>query len=531
MADIELKVYEDDGTTLVGTLSEDFDRSWRDVLNDVGSGQVSLPVGSADLAMLTPRRIVRCRLGGVDRFAWVVGGVVDATPVDQGEEMRELVRKVGLGVVSLCSKIKVYPEVGLGVATSALNRYFNFASFDYDHTAWVAATEIKQQSGASAPYLLADGVTPGPEEWPDGTAHWIWSSAATAGTPPMAVGSSYFRKIFTLASEKTVAILISADDGYRLFLDGDLVAEETTAYMWGETRRYDVFLGAGDHLIAIEGINITRASAASNVAAVICSVVETNSDGSIPDTPTVVTNTDSTWKALDYPAEAPTMTPGQIIDLIIHEAHVSGRMTHLNLDCTATLDSNGDAWADSVDIAVPLGETSLLNVLKLMVDQGVIDFRMTPDLVLEVFNAGAMGGASGVTLDRGTNLLDWRVTGEDAIFDDLLIRYGTGEWTEVGPGGDWVEYIELPSAPSLGAAIRQGNAILAKWGVDRRIGYGGVVPTIVEAYADLAPGDTCTAPDEQRDAVADAVVLSVTIADDSDRVGLHTFNVEVEEAF
>jgi hypothetical protein len=530
VADIELRVYDPTGVTLIGTLTQDFDRSWEDVLNDVGSGQVSLLVGSSDLAMLTPRRIVVCRLNGVDRFAWVVGGVVDASPVHPGEEAREVVRKTGLGVASLFSKVKVYPEVALGVATNATYRYFNFASFDYDHTSWVAATEIKLQSDVGLIYMLADGVTPGPSNWPDPDAYWIWSSAATGGTPPMAVGSSYFRKIFTLADETSVAVLITADDGYRLFLDGDLLAEETTAYMWGETRRHDVTLGAGDHIIAIEGINANRASAATNIAAVLCTVVETDGDGNIPETPTVITHTDSTWKALDYPAEAPTMTPGQIINIILGEAHARGRMTHLNQNTTATLDSNGNAWAESVDIAVPVGQTSLLDVLKLMADQDIIDFHVTPDLMLEAFNAGTMGAASGVTLARGTNLLDWRVTGEDAIVDVVLARYGTGEWDEFG-SGDWEEYLEVASAPSLGAVTRAANAVLNHWGVEHRIGSGGVVPTIVEAYADLAPGDTCTAPDEERNARANSVVLSVTIADDVHRVGLHTFNVEVEERF
>ena len=530
MADIELKVYEDDGTTLVGTLTEDFDRSWQDVLNDVGSGQVSLLVGSSDLAMLTPRRIVRCRLGGVDRFAWVVGGVVDAAPVDAGEESREVVRKTGLGVASLCSKIKVFPEVPLGVATSATYRYFNFASFDYDHTSWTAAVEIKQQSTVDLIYMLSDGVTPGPEGWKDGGAFWIWSSAATGGSPPMPVGSSYFRKIFTLAAETTVAVLISADDGYRVFLDGDLLGEETTAFMWGETRRHDATLGAGDHIIAIEGINANRASAATNIAAVICTVVETDGDGSIPDNPTVITHTDDTWKALDYPAEAPTMTPGQIINIILGEAHARGRMTHLNQNTTAALDSNGNAWADTVDIGVPVGETSLLDVLKLLADQDIIDFQVTPSLMLEAFNAGTMGAASGVTLARGTNLLDWRVSGEDAIVDVVLSRYANGEWDERG-SGDWEEYLEVASAPSFGAVTRAANAVLNHWGVEHRIGNGGVVPTIVEAYTDLAPGDTCTAPDEERNARADSVVLSVTISDDAERVGLHTFDVEVEERF
>lgn len=529
MADIEFKVYDPTGVTLIGTLSEDFNRSWQDVLNDVGSGQVSVLVGSTDLAMLTPRRIVRCRLGGVDRFAWVVNGVVDAAPVDQGEESREVVRKAGLGVASLCAKVKVYPEVALGVATSAVNRYFNFASFDYDHTSWVAATEIKKQSTIAAPYLQADGHT-GPANWPDPDAYWIWSSAATGGTPPMAVGSSYFRKTFTLAAEKSVAVLITADDGYRLYLDGDLLAEETTAYMWGETRRHDAFLGAGDHIIAIEGINITRASAATNIAAIIATVVETAGDGSIPKPATVIVHTDNTWKALNYPAEAPTMTPGQIINIILGEAHARGRMTHLNQNTTTALDSNGVAWADTVDIAVPVGETSLLDVLKLMASQDIIDFQVTPALMLEAFNAGTMGAASGVTLARGTNLLDWRVTGEDAIVDVVLCRYGTGEWDEFG-SGDWEEYLETPSSPSAGAATRAANAVLNHWGVERRIGSGSVVPTIVEAYADLAPGDTCTAPDEERNARAGSVVLSLTVADDPDAVGLHTVHVEVEETF
>ncbi len=125
----------------------------------------------------------------------------------------------------------------------------------------------------------ANAATLPPWEW----ANWIWSDASDSVCE--------LRKVFTLASTPTNAtVLITADNGYDLFLNGSLVGGDTGAAteVWQSVERYDVTsrLAKGRNIIGVRGTDL------GGVRGVIAAVrVE------LKGQPALELVTDGTWRA------------------------------------------------------------------------------------------------------------------------------------------------------------------------------------------------------------------------------------------
>jgi hypothetical protein len=540
MKQIVCRIYDRlNPTTLLGTLTTDSDRNWRHQRSEVGSGSLVIHADDPDVAILLYRNIVRMRLNGTDRFAWVIEKRSRRSIVRGGQRERLLVVS-GRGVLALFEKAVLDPELGVQ-RLSPDTRTFNFASVDYDASAWVVAEEIKQQSDTGTfpgQWEDADG-NPAPESWPDPDAFWIWGQAQGVGSPPQPVGDCFFRKSFNLASEKTVAIFVSADDGFELYLDDEVVAAETRAFMWGETKRHNTFLEAGDHLIAIKATNILRANAATNVAGVICSIIETDEGGQ--SLGSVIERTDSTWDALAYPSDPPIMSVGAVLRVVIDEAQARGDLPGVSLGFTDALDSDGNAWGTTPAEVYRVG-TNLLAMIRQMCEVA-IDVELTPTLVLNAYNKGDLGSdlTGSISLLEDVHLSGLEHDGEGPLTNDALVKYPVGErnrWlrrqraSSVSAHGPLESYLELGTAASEAQVLITADAILEEHGE----------PTIVATfecqditgerpYVDWSVGDTILVPGDD-DTPTETVVESITVGETLDEggAGIATFKVEGTQA-
>lgn len=512
MAVLTLKAYDATyGGTPVTLTNADSRQFLHQAGPDTGSGLLRIHKDDAAVASLPAGAIVQCLLDGTARFAWVVEPY-EQTSVGEGPELLRTVS--GRGTLALWESGIVYPALGIGRITPAgAARAFSWASPDYDDSGWGAATQIKQQSSTAAPWSGA------PQDWPDPTAYWIWSRAAVAGPPPQPVGTSYFRKHFNLGAEKTIAFFFTADDGFDLYLDGNRVAGETVAFQWGETKRFDVFLDAGDHYLAVRGENITRASASTNVAGFILSGIETDEGGQTLGS--VVVNTDNTWARSDYPAAPPGWTPGKILRTLLNEVKARDTvpqpspLTNMTVDFSDTLDSAGTPWTE-IDVSFPVG-SSYLEVIAQLCETS-IDVMMAPDqLVLHAWVKPHGTDVSSTVVFSPTNgtLTKLSHRGNPISATHALAQYADGRWYEVSRSAAVRKEValQLGTAESTEAVDRVADALFDRTAVASEVPACQVEPTSGKTpYADfnifytVSVTDSASAAQDKR--VRDIVVTS-----------------------
>lgn len=491
---IECHVYDATNTTKLGELPLSFAREWRDDLMDIGYGSVSVPVGTDDDQLLRPDRVVRFYVDGEFRFAFICSEA-EYVIADAQEEATQIVTWTGPGLLQWLDEAVVLPERGLGRRGPA-TRAFNFGSIHYDDSGWGNATQIKQQRDPD-PWLWHDM----PDFWRDEFAWWIWSRPIIGDLHP--VGTSYFRRTFTVSQDMDVLLNITADNGFEVYLDGEIIAEEgisTLKPVPAYTYEYPVRLDAGQHVIAVKAANVYHGFVIWNVAGLLVSILKIGDDGQWVD-PDAIVRSDSSWKTLDYPSTAPTMTPGEIMRLLVQEnqATAIGALGHLTLGFTDTHDSKGNPWNGGVDMSVPVG-SSLLDTLRALAETS-IDFRLdhaTNTLLL--YNRGTMDAASGITLSVPGDVASYRVGIERAIAKRALVQSDDEVWYGVSsgqPGRRSWRYARIGGATSVHQISRVMNGWFSEHGRDRADfvaefvpGRAGMVP-----YADFVVGDMMDVPD------------------------------------
>lgn len=400
-APIVAKVYGPTNTgSPLAVLTQDRGRQWMEKLNDIGAGSLVVPLTSPDAAYLTPGNVVRFSWAGTERFAIILEDD-DAETASQSDEAGEFRNAAGVGLLAMPGDSLVYPEAGIGAnALYGDARWIGFMSKDYIEPVglgWTGATEIKRVDALTGQWDHS------PTGFPDQSAYWIWGQAQSGGTPPQPTGDCYFTKSFTLASASDVSFWFSFDDTGVIYLDGvPIFTEHTSDYLWREFRRINLFLTAGTHYLAVKATNTDRpGNEATNVAGFIMTVFTTTSGGVKT---AFILNTDHTWRALAYPSTAPTMTPGRVMGRFLAESQARGELPGVTLSCTDSGDSAGVAWAASagIDASYPIPATTLLTVLRQMIESGV-DVRMRPNGTLDMWNRGHTRDKTAVVLTKARN--------------------------------------------------------------------------------------------------------------------------------
>jgi len=458
---------------------------FQDVFNDVGSGALQLQLDDPDVALVKPGTEVWCYMFGEVVYTWAILAKPRIVLHSEGEEAAQRLDVAGRGRSSRLENAKIYPPKGPVNPVNAQHRLYSFASIDYPNFAgWAPAVQtwkanvINPTRASIVEYtstafgieeIIESVLVPAPIGWPIDDAYWIWSQDDT-----FEVGTSYFRREFTLTSETNVGFFVTGDNYYTLYLDGTpIVGELVNMHCWQEYKQVDMLLPPGTYYLAAICINSEWPSQYLNPAGFLMAAVRLDNDGKPipPDEGGNIVVTDSSWSSLAYPGQEPGWTPGQILIDAISEAQARGVVTGFVYDFTAVNDSLGNPWPNVPGFSVPIGG-SVMDILKGLVDQGWIDWRVKPGgQVIQVFNQRAIATDSGVTYQATGNPATQNLRSQDFVpqidvINKYLVKwtYGYFEIQDVASQALWGVYegFMTVDAPTIENALQQANAMLVE---------------------------------------------------------------------
>lgn len=530
---IEFLLYDPLNQNYLGLLDKTTGRKWNDPFNDAGAGEFEIHADHPlALSALTDGagaavydNIVRCRLNGVTRYAFIIKKNTKRT-AKADEEVGKVLAVGGPGTLAFFRRATVYPERGIG-RISPDNRLFNWTAFSFNDAAWPAASQLTRydDSGSGSPWNSLYGIFP--RDFPDPTAYWIWgaSGSATANAPP---GDVYFRKRFTLTSTTPAVAVFSTDNGMDVFLDNAYITSKSgLSGAWTQAGRVDLLLDQGEHLIAIKGHNGSLdelgIGPVLNVGGTLFALHANAFGGGTGGTDfgPLILHSDSSWKVLQYPPGGPPgMTPGEVLRVLFTEAQSRGALPGVTWTFTDANDSAGAPWATTPDLGVQVGTTYEAMLRQLA--EVACDLHMDPQsLRLDVLNA--RGAASSAALAIGSNITDLEHQGDGDITNAAILRFSSG-WREasdtssITAHGRHEGFLSLGTAPSQEQGQLAAQALFADAGRPRDaivVTHEGPVGSGEEPYADYDVADTITAPARDGQATSQ-VVKAITVSEDAE---------------
>lgn len=244
MTHLTYQVWNPNNQTYLGTLDEVLTGEFVDEFNGAGVGTVTVPLQSADAALLTKDAVIRVVYRNAVRFAWFV-------------ETRERVlaaggndyslKATGRGLLGWLDDAVVMPQGGLSDFNST-NRPFNYASGPGSWRSsgnYTAALGVQWKNDTTGRKKL-------PVRWKDPSAQWIWKTDPETAVQRGTV--NWFYKDFTLSEATRIKFYASCDNQMEVWLDGSLIMSSSDfdqeAASFTQMARYTVRLGAGTHTIA-----------------------------------------------------------------------------------------------------------------------------------------------------------------------------------------------------------------------------------------------------------------------------------------
>lgn len=465
--------------TKVADVTEAWGRSFRHAKNDYGACQLNVQLSDTTaIAAAEPGRLVKFQRDG-QSHAFVLGPRRIAK-VKRGEEFEQVLAVGARGVLEVLNDGRVQPTNGEGWSPWDRQRRWDWTNPELSTASWVAATELWRQgdpadlSASNVFQLPADQGRHQftlPDGYTDADSMWTWSSgylgsAGTGGTGTLHMdpGTSYFHKTFTVADDTYAKVVGGCDDFLEVAVDGVVLITSAPdpGEAWSRSHERDVFLSAGTHTIRVKAANYVRLTEAGNIAALVLAVHEVD-PGSGTITSTLV-RTDDTWLALDYPANPPGFTVGDVLLTLLAEVQAEGFLLDVDPTFTATLDSDLNAWPLVSDIVTQVG-APLGEVTRQLCAQHC-DTRVNHDLTWDCWDKDAHGSASGVTLAAGVNIAELEFDGDTTPVGSLLVLHQGGFLVLGDASTGRQEFLDLSQYPEAEATTR-GQAALDDMSADR----------------------------------------------------------------
>ncbi|KAG5653242.1 hypothetical protein H0H81_001499 [Sphagnurus paluster] len=178
--------------------------------------------------------------------------------------------------------VNLVTTAGAGSASSDFTTGFLSAS-DWNPSVWIGKPAV----GQAIPDALSTSFR---------AASWIWTSES--GAPNAPAGERAFRKTYTSPNGKTAIsalILITADDQFSLYVNGNLVGSSpTTPDVWKTSLKFTVSMNGPSNLFAVRAINLPDISNGGNgPAGLLASIQITFSDGT-----TTIISSDASWRSI-----------------------------------------------------------------------------------------------------------------------------------------------------------------------------------------------------------------------------------------
>ena len=241
---LRLDVYNATNATYQGTLSAALSSEFVDEYNAPGAGTVTVPLDSADAALLVKDAVVRVIYRDDVRFAWFVE-TRERTIADNGNQYT--LTASGRGLLAWLEDAIIYPQGGLADFL-APDRPFNYAS---SPGGWRSSGNYQAALGVQwkDDTTSRDGL---PVRWKDPTAQWIWRTNPETVVQRGTV--NWFYRDFTLSSPARVKFYASCDNAMDVYLDGQQIMSSSDfdqeAASFTQMARFTIRLGEGTHTLA-----------------------------------------------------------------------------------------------------------------------------------------------------------------------------------------------------------------------------------------------------------------------------------------
>jgi hypothetical protein len=241
---LTFSVYNALNNTLVGALTSVLDGEFVDEFNAPGFGSVTVPLGSADAALLVKDAVVRVAYQNGTRFAFVIETLERVLAQEDGQQT---VIAAGRGLLSVLEDAVVYPQGGLADFNTP-DRPFNYASAP---GTW--RNSGNYQNALGVPWKDDTTARKGyPVRWKDRNAQWIWRTSPTSNTQTGTV--NWFYRDITLNEGKRIKFFASADNSMQVWINGNRVMSSSDfdkdSPSFTQMARFTVRLGVGTHTIA-----------------------------------------------------------------------------------------------------------------------------------------------------------------------------------------------------------------------------------------------------------------------------------------
>jgi hypothetical protein len=440
---VTVRLLESDGTTVVtGALDQAFDVAWNSALSDPGWGQFSLPLSSAGAVEVRVGRFVQCLLDGVVVFHWQILKPPVLTTVSPEEEYGEILTAKGPGWIGGLSTAVIRPYGGISNPLVPQVRQWNFATPNFPNAgSWVAATEINGAADVNPdryqlltiivtvegePDVTTTVVAPAPLGWYVPEAFWIWGDPVTE-----TVGRNYFRNTFTLGAQTLITIAATGDNFYTVYLEGTpIVGENDNEACWQEHKEFTFTLPAGTYGIAAVVENLEWPVAYVNPAGFLSAVFVPDAQGGVAS---VVLVSDDSWDSLDYPADEPGWTAGQVLIDVRTEAQANDTLPHWLIDFTGSVDSEAATWTENINgwnqipnISIPVGSTAF-DVLTRLENEAWLEYRSAKStMTLQCYNQLTGGDVMAWEFVDGVNIAELQFGDAESYFNRLMVKWGTG---------------------------------------------------------------------------------------------------------
>jgi hypothetical protein len=201
-------------------------------------------------------------------------------------------------------------------------------------------------------------------------------------------------------------------------------------------------------------------------------------------------------------------TPGEIVGDLIDHALARGSLDGVTYDFTDSLDSDGEAWAETtIDFVAKVGDdyTKILDELK---SKYGVDHDMTSDLVFHLFNeqgSDDTAESTGPTLISGANVID--LTYAESFDDPANVALVVGgnvvheadDPTSVSAYGRWETAVSDDSVVDAGVAEVVGQAAIQfRKAPQEQITAEVVAVPNLRPFVDMKPGDWIKVTDNEK---------------------------------
>lgn len=330
MPKARLEIWNPSNTTKLGDLwtvdGNGNQRNFDDIdatgfkLNEFGSGGVTIQQDHPNAALLTAGNVVRLCAGSTPVYAWRIASKTAKNIT--GKHVERVIEPKGFGLWKDWYWSIVGPwHYGRPIS---VDRVFNWASPPLNTSSWMTQLFLQDRTGTTPGWPRAMPIAPL-------FAAWVWSRSTSASQP---VGSSLFRRPFTLDADKMIGVYVAGDNAFEVWIDGVLLERNSSVdpdtSSWEETWRVAIPLTAGSHHL---GIKVDNWGAWASLLAAAFTVTTAGLDE-----PLFSTNAEPAggWLGLDYPNPLPGFTAPQILQLLLTEAQARGELTGWSLTTHGT---------------------------------------------------------------------------------------------------------------------------------------------------------------------------------------------------